>query len=112
MAMNRNQTEDRKLRATGYGLRAGRLGLFLSIAFHVIVLCGLLFWFNSNAVQQIVAAGEGEGGEGGGGSIEVGVADPSAILGFAKPQPVAFIGNENNPVNNARVETEKNEKPP
>jgi hypothetical protein len=83
--------------------------MFLSIAFHALVLCGLMFWVQSNAVQQIVAAGEGEGGEGGGGSIEVGVADPSAILGFAKPQPVAFIGDENNPVNNARVETEKPE---
>lgn len=111
MSTNRHQTSDQKLRATGYGPRVGKLGLFLSIVFHIIVLCGLLFWFKSNAVQQIVAAGEGEGGEGGGGSIEVGVADPSAILGFAKPQPVAFIGNENNPVNNARVETEKTEKP-
>jgi hypothetical protein len=109
--VNKHQTDDKKTQATGYRLRAGRLGLFLSIAFHVIVLCGLLFWFQSNAVQQIVAAGEGEGGEGGGGAIEVGVADPSAILGFAKPQPVAFIGNENNPVNNTRIETEKTEKP-
>jgi hypothetical protein len=111
MSTNRHQTGDKKTQATGYGLRAGRLGLFLSIAFHIIVLCGLLFWFQSNAVQQIVAAGEGEGGEGGGGAIEVGVTDPSAILGFAKPQPVAFIGNENNPVNNTRIETEKTEKP-
>ena len=105
MSMNRQQMADKRL-------RAGKSGLFLSIAFHMMALCGLLFWFQSNAVQQIVAAGEGEGGEGGGGAIEVGVADPSAILGFAKPQPVAFIGNENNPVNNARVETEKSEKLP
>jgi membrane protein involved in colicin uptake len=92
--------------------RTKGLGLFLSVAFHGLILFGLLFWFQSNAVQQIVAAGEGEGGEGGGGAIEVGVADPSAILGFAKPQPVAFVGNENSPVNNARVETAKPETKP
>jgi outer membrane biosynthesis protein TonB len=84
-------------------------GLFVSLAFHAAVLFGLLFWFQSNAVQQIVAAGEGEGGEGGGGAIDVGVADPSAILGFAKPLPVSFLGSENNPLNNARVETAKPE---
>jgi hypothetical protein len=90
------------------GQRTG-LGLIFSIAFHLVALFSLMSWFQSKAVQQIVAAGEGEGGEGGGGAIDVGVADPSAILGFAKPQPVAFIGNENNPVNNARVETAKPE---
>jgi outer membrane biosynthesis protein TonB len=109
----RLRTPDKRLPATGNRQPTGRrLGLFLSFAFHTLILCGLLFWFQSNALQQIVAAGEGEGGEGGGGSIEVGVADPSAILGFAKPQPVAFIGDENNPVNNARVETEKPSSPP
>jgi hypothetical protein len=113
MSTNKQQIVEKRQRTTDYGLRTGsRLGLFLSIALHAIVLFGLMFWFQSNASQQIVAAGEGEGGEGGGGSIEVGVADPSAILGFAKPQPVAFIGDENNPVNNARVETEKPLTPP
>lgn len=106
-----HRTLNNRLPATGYRQPTGRLGLFLSIAFHGLVLVGLLVWFQSNAVQQIVAAGEGEGGEGGGGAIEVGVADPSAILGFAKPQPVAFIGDEKNPVNNARVETERPESP-
>lgn len=113
MSTNEPRTADKRLRTTDDGRRTtGRVGLLLSIALHAIVLFGLLFWFQSNALQQIVAAGEGEGGEGGGGSIEVGVADPSAILGFAKPQPVAFIGDENNPVNNARVETEKPESAP
>jgi hypothetical protein len=111
MSINRQSIEEKKLQATSDRLWAGKFGLILSIAFHVMVLCSLLFWFHSNAVQQIVAAGEGEGGEGGGGAIEIGVADPSAILGFAKPQPVAFIGNENSPVNNTRIETEKVEKP-
>jgi hypothetical protein len=113
MATNKQQIADKRLRTTDDGRRTGSsLSLFLSIALHAIVLFGLMFWFQSNASQQIVAAGEGEGGEGGGGSIEVGVADPSAILGFAKPQSVAFIGDENNPVNNARVETEKPLTPP
>ena len=56
---------------------------------------------------MFIAAGEGEGGEGGGGSIEVGVADPSAVLGFAKPVPLAFVGKDENPVNNAVLEREK-----
>src|ERR1051325_10231376 len=85
------------------------LGLILSIVFHSLVLFALIFWVHNRGAQQLVAAGEGEGGEGGGGAIAVGIADPTAILGFAKPQPVSFIGNENNPVNNARVETAKPE---
>lgn len=99
----------RKLKETKHQDQRTSTGLLFSIIFHLVVLCGLLFWVQSRAVQQIVAAGEGEGGEGGGGAIDVGVADPSAILGFAKPRPVAFIGDENNPVNNARVETAKPE---
>jgi hypothetical protein len=112
--MSKDKASDLSHGPTARGGRAdaSRLGLVLSLVFHVLLLGGLLLWFQSNAVQQIVAAGEGEGGEGGGGSIEVGVADPSAILGFAKPQPVAFVGNENNPVNNARVETERPATPP
>jgi hypothetical protein len=84
-------------------------GLVLSAIFHLVVLCSVIWWVQSRGVQQIVAAGEGEGGEGGGGAIDVGVADPSAILGFAKPRTVAFISDENNPINNARVETVKPE---
>jgi hypothetical protein len=56
---------------------------------------------------MFIAAGEGEGGEGGGGSIQVGVADPSEVLGFAKPVPVAFVGKDENPLNNAVLEAEK-----
>ncbi|MBI3654260.1 MAG: TonB C-terminal domain-containing protein [Acidobacteria bacterium] len=103
------RTTGNRLRTTDYGLQTTKLSLLLSILFHVVGLALLIFWFHSNAVQQMVAAGEGEGGEGGGGAIEVGVAEPSAILGFAKPQPVAFIGKENNPVNNARLETARPE---
>ena len=84
-----------------------RLGLALSLCLHLLVLAALFFWFKQTISTQFVAAGPGEGGEGGGGSIEVGVADPSAILGFARPQTVSFIGDENSPVNNARVESSR-----
>jgi hypothetical protein len=53
---------------------------------------------------EIVAAGPGEGGEGGGGAIDVGVSDPSAILGFARPQPISNIGERDERLNNANVE--------
>ena len=82
-----------------------RLGVVLSIALHVIIFAALLLGFNRVVSSEIVAAGPGEGGEGGGGSIEVGVADKSAILGFAKPQPVSYLGDTNDAINNARVET-------
>lgn len=83
------------------------VGIMLSVALHLLVLMGLLLWIKDGGAWQIVAAGPGEGGEGGGGAIEVGVSDPSAILGFARPKPVSFIGDEDNPVNNARLETER-----
>lgn len=85
--------------------RSPAVSLMMSVAFHVLILAGLLSWFHSSSSTQFVAAGEGEGGDGGGGSIAVGVADPSSILGFAKPQQVSFVGDENNPINNARLET-------
>jgi outer membrane biosynthesis protein TonB len=88
---------------------APRLGLVLSILAHACLFAGLLFWYQQKISTEIVAAGPGEGGEGGGGSIEVGVTDPSAILGFAKPKPVSFIGDQDNPINNARVETARPE---
>lgn len=81
--------------------------ILLSVALHALVLASLLYWFNASSVTQFVAAGEGEGGEGGGGAITIGVSDASAILGFAKPQAVAFVGDENNPVNNQRLQTER-----
>jgi hypothetical protein len=87
--------------------RSSKLGVVWSVLLHGVVLFGLFFWFQSPSVQQIVAAGEGEGGEGGGGAIEVGVADAKQILGFAKPQTVAFIGDEKDAINNTRVETER-----
>jgi hypothetical protein len=89
--------------------KQSRKGFILSIALHVLVLGSLMLWYGRSSAIQIVAAGPGEGGEGGGGSIEVGVSDPSAVLGFAKPQSVSFVGDQNSSVNNARLETDRSE---
>lgn len=91
------------------GNTGSRLGLALSIGLHLVLSAGLFFWFNQSISTQIVAAGPGEGGEGGGGSIEVGVADPAAILGFAKPQAVSFVGDQDSAINNARIESSRPE---
>lgn len=86
-----------------------RYGIALSIALHIIIF-GILFLFTQRLfTTEIVAAGPGEGGEGGGGSIEVGVADQSAILGFAKPKPVSYVGDKDDAINNAKVETGRRE---
>lgn len=87
--------------------RGSRLGLALSIVLHLAVFSALFIAFNRVVSSEIVAAGPGEGGEGGGGSIEVGVTDKSAILGFAKPQPVSQLGDTDDVINNTRVETER-----
>jgi hypothetical protein len=87
------------------GERSPRAGVALSVALHVIIFAALFISFNRAISSEIVAAGPGEGGEGGGGSIEVGVADKSAILGFAKPQPVAYVGDTDDAINNTRVES-------
>jgi hypothetical protein len=79
-----------------------QLGLLLSMALHVALIVALFLWSEGTSSVQIIAAGPGEGGQGGG-SIEVGVADLSAILGFAKPQSVSFLGQEDNPINNVRL---------
>lgn len=92
--------------------RSRPVGLGLSIALHVAVLIALLAWAHHAPPTQLIAAGPGEGGEGGGGAVEVGVADPSQILGFAKPKPVSFIGDTASPVNNARLEREPPLAPP
>jgi hypothetical protein len=84
---------------------APRFGIFLSVTLHVVIFASLFIAFNRAISSEIVAAGPGEGGEGGGGSIEVGVADKSAILGFAKPQPVAYVGDTDDVINNTRVES-------
>ena len=85
--------------------QGSRLGVTLSVVLHLIVFAVSFIAFNRAISSEIVAAGPGEGGEGGGGSIEVGVTDKSAILGFAKPQPVSHLGDTDNEINNTRVET-------
>jgi len=84
--------------------KSPRLGVGLSVALHILVFAALFIGFSRAGSSEIVAAGPGEGGEGGGGSIEVGVADKSAILGFAKPQPVSHLGDTDEAINNTRVE--------
>lgn len=81
-----------------------RLGIVLSVALHLLVAGALLLATSQWMTTEIVAAGPGEGGEGGGGAIDVGVSDPSAILGFARPQPISNIGERDNAINNANVE--------
>lgn len=87
--------------------RSPRLGVALSVTLHLIIFAALFVAFNRVVSPEIVAAGPGEGGEGGGGSIEVGVADQSAILGFAKPQPVSHLGDTDDAINNVRVESSR-----
>ena len=81
-----------------------RLGILLSVAFHVGLTLVLIVATSHWMKTEIVAAGPGEGGEGGGGAIDVGVSDATAILGFAKPQPISSIGERDNAINNAKVE--------
>ena len=81
-----------------------RLGILLSVALHVAITLTLIVATSHWMTTEIVAAGPGEGGEGGGGAIDVGVADATAILGFAKPQPISSIGERDNTINNAKVE--------
>jgi len=93
------------------GEKSPRIGVALSIALHLIVFAALFVAFNRVVSSEIVAAGPGEGGEGGGGSIEVGVADKSAILGFARPQPVSHLGDTDDDINNVRVEAARRPDP-
>jgi hypothetical protein len=86
-----------------------RYGIILSIALHIVIFGILFFATHRLFTTEIVAAGPGEAGVGGGGSIEVGVADQSAILGFAKPQPVSYVGDKDDAINNAKVETARPE---
>ncbi|MFL6214245.1 MAG: TonB C-terminal domain-containing protein [Blastocatellia bacterium] len=80
-----------------------RLGILLSVAFHIAITILLIVATSRWMTTEIVAAGPGEGGEGGG-AIDVGVADATAILGFARPQPISSLGERDNAINNAKVE--------
>jgi membrane protein involved in colicin uptake len=98
MSVRRRQREDSSNGATP------RLGIVLSIALHLAITGALILATQQWMTTEIVAAGPGEGGEGGGGAIDVGVADATAILGFAKPQPISNLGDRDNAINNANVE--------
>jgi hypothetical protein len=98
MSARRRQREESSDGATP------RLGIVLSIALHLTIAAALIFATQRWMTTEIVAAGPGEGGEGGGGAIDVGVADATAILGFAKPQPISNIGDRDNAINNVNVE--------
>ena len=98
MSVRRPQREDASNGATP------RLGILLSLALHVAIAAALILATSRWMTTEIVAAGPGEGGEGGGGAIDVGVADATAILGFARPQPISNIGDRDNAINNTNVE--------
>ena len=98
MSARRRQREESSNGATP------RLGILLSIALHLAIAAALILATQQWMTTEIIAAGPGEGGEGGGGAIDVGVADATAILGFAKPQPISNIGDRDNAINNANVE--------
>jgi len=100
-----------EFRSTQNSIGSSRPGVVVSMILHVAVIGGLVIWSGTRGATMFIAAGEGEGGEGGGGSIQVGVTDPSEVLGFAKPVPLAFVGKDENPVNNAVLEREKRVEP-
>jgi hypothetical protein len=74
----------------------------LSLIAHGLMLLALGFYFRTPYAVEIIAAGEG----GQGGAIEVGVVS-AAQLSFLAPKLVAFVGDENTPINNIEVETAK-----
>ncbi len=80
-----------------------RFGTILSALLHVVVLAALVWFFRNPLTTTIVAAGEGQGGEG---VIEVGTIAASQ-LGFTLPHNVSFAGDESNTANNEFVETVK-----
>ncbi len=88
--------------------RGPSMGIALSIAFHALVIAALLFAFSRPLSSDFITAGTGQGEEGGG-SVEVGVADSSALLGFAKAETVSFAGDTDDPVNNTVLETARPE---
>ena len=68
------------------------------------MLLALGWYFRAPLAMELIAAGEGDGGQGG--AIEVGVISASQ-LSFIQPKPVAFVGETTATVNNVEVETAK-----
>lgn len=75
----------------------------MSASLHVIVLGALVWFFRNPLTTTIIAAGEGQGGEG---VIEVGTIE-AGQLGFTLPRNVSFVGEQPDVANNEIVETEK-----
>jgi hypothetical protein len=73
---------------------------------HVLIFLAIFFWMGRMPDTIFLAAGDGEGGEGGGtGAIQVGIANASEVLGFARKQTVGFVGDDkNDTVNNERLQ--------
>jgi hypothetical protein len=94
-----NAHKERKLtpqRFLTYGIVSGSA--------HVLIFLLLFLWMGRMPDVMIIAAGEGEGGEGGGGAIQVGVTDGSELLGFTRKQTVGYLGDdEKETVNNERL---------
>jgi hypothetical protein len=69
-------------------------GLISALA-HLLLFAVVFFWMGWRPSTIFIAAGPGEGGEGGGaGAIQVGVVDGSQILGFARKQTAGYIGDD------------------
>ncbi|MEW6734003.1 MAG: TonB C-terminal domain-containing protein [Acidobacteriota bacterium] len=77
----------------------------ISTIVHGLIFLALFLWMGRMPTAIFLAAGPGEGGDGGGGAIQVGMADASEILGFARRQKVAYEGDDpNDTVNNVRLQ--------
>lgn len=79
-----------------------RNGAILSAALHLALLALVAYVFRNPLSTQIVAAGEGQGGEGG--AIEVGIVD-AGQLSFTLPRAVSYAGSEPDTANNEVLET-------
>ncbi len=55
-----------------------------SLVAHALLFALVFFWVGRLPNVLIIAAGEGEGGESGGGAVKVGIADASELIGFDK----------------------------
>lgn len=66
-----------------------------SLVAHGLLFALVFFWVGKLPNVLIIAAGEGEGGEAGGGAVKVGIANASEIIGFdRKKDPVASFTEE------------------
>src|SRR5262249_24540881 len=77
-------------------------GLVSAIA-HALLFLLVFFWMGRMPSTIFIAAGNGQGGDGGGGAIQVGVIS-SELLGFSRKQTVSYLGDDKKEtVNNERL---------